>query len=426
MRPLVAIVGAMLVAIAGALEGRAQTAAATQSVSLADLERLALERHPALGAAEAAIESERARARQAGAWPNPTVGVDAEEIAFGGDEPRGAYGVFAEQTLVLGGKRRLGRAVFESAGARAEAERDRERQRILGAVRSRFYETLALERRVEVHERLATLAAEAVGVTAQLFNVGAADRPDFLEIEIESRRVVLELEAARDRVRAARQQLSALVGAEDVAAAPLAGSIDDPLPAIDRQAALAGILDGNPAIRIARARIAEARAATALARRESFPDLFLRGGAAYNRERWDAGAGAIGWEASVEAGVRVPLFNRNAGAIGAAQADERRADAELQRLEQSLRAGLAAEHAAYLTAAREAEAYRTEILPRAEEAYRLYLARYKEMGAAYPQVLVAQRSVFDLSARYLESVAAAWRSALRIQSLLAGNALEMD
>jgi hypothetical protein len=45
---------------------------------------------------------------------------------------------------------------------------------------------------------------------------------------------------------------------------------------------------------------------------------------------------------------------------------------------------------------RASEAYRWEILPRAEEGYRLYLSRYREMAAAYPQVLVAQRTLFEM------------------------------
>ena len=95
--------------------------------------------------------------------------------------------------------------------------------------------------------------------------------------------------------------------------------------------------------------------------------------------------------------MTVPLFNRNSAGVHAARADELRAEAERQRLELALRAEFAGVWAEYLSAARESETYRKEILPRAEEAYRLYLARYKEMAAAYPQVLVAQRRLLELS-----------------------------
>jgi len=84
----------------------------------------------------------------------------------------------------------------------------------------------------------------------------------------------------------------------------------------------------------------------------------------------------------------------------------------------------AAQFANYLTALRASEVYRAEILPRAEEAYRLYLSRYREMAAAYPQVLVAQRTFFEMSNEYLESLNEAWRAALQLQGFLAGDGLD--
>jgi outer membrane protein, heavy metal efflux system len=93
-------------------------------------------------------------------------------------------------------------------------------------------------------------------------------------------------------------------------------------------------------------------------------------------------------------------------------------------LELQLQSRAAVEFATYLTALRTSEAYRSEILPRAEEAYRLHLSRYREMAAAYPQVLVAQRTLFELSSDYLENLNQAWRAALRLQGFLAGDGLD--
>jgi outer membrane protein, heavy metal efflux system len=64
------------------------------------------------------------------------------------------------------------------------------------------------------------------------------------------------------------------------------------------------------------------------------------------------------------------------------------------------------------------EAYRDAILPRAEEAYRLYLARYKEMAAAYPQVLVARRGLLEATTDYVDALEQAWRQTVQLQSLL--------
>jgi cobalt-zinc-cadmium efflux system outer membrane protein len=415
-----------IIAVSGSVlsaQGQANARAA-EPLTLERLEQMALENNPTARAAQAAIEVARGRVRQAGAWPNPIAGYSGEEITGRKTDPRGEHGFFVEQTIPLGGKLRLGRSVFERAADEANARAELQRQRILSSVRTLFYEVLTTERRIEVNERLAALGSEATGVTAQLFNVGAADRPDFLESEIETRRVQLELSAARNRVFALRQQLAAVVGVLDIAGQSLSGNVDQPVPEIERDATLAALVESSPQIRAARATIARAQAQTALARRETYPDLFLFGGAAYNRELGEDTRQPIGWEGRIEAGISIPLFNRNQGGIAAARAEETAAQAELARLQLSLRARAASEFATYLTAIRSAESFRADILPRAEQAYTLYLARYREMGAAYPQVLVAQRGLFEMAREYLVHLETAWRSALRLQALLAGEGLE--
>jgi len=403
---------------------RAQTSSATPPITLEELERLALQNNPTASAAAAGIDAARGRTRQAGAWPNPVIGYSGEEIKTGDLDKRGEHGFFVEQTIPLGGKLRLSRSVFQKTLDQAEALRDLQRLRILSAVRQTFYAVLLTERRIEVQERLAALASEAVGVTAQLFNVGAADRPDYLEIEIESRRVQLQLNRSKNERFAARAQLAALTGVRDVADRPIAGNIDAAIPELQRDQVIRTLLEQSPELRAARAEFERTRAVTARAGRETFPDLFVRVGSAYNRELGEDTKRPIGWEGTLEAGISVPLFNRNSGVIAAARAEETRAQADVTRLELALQARASSQFANYLTALQASEAYRAEILPRAEEAYRLYLSRYREMAAAYPQVLVAQRTLFETSKEYLEHLNEAWRAAVQLQGLLAGDGLD--
>jgi outer membrane protein, heavy metal efflux system len=400
-----------------------QTAPTGAPITLAELESLALESNPTVSAARADIDAARGRATQAAKWPNPIAGYSGDELWAAGPPERGKHGFFVEQTIPLGGRLGLGRQVFERVAERAEALRDLQIQRVRSSVRILFYEALAAERRVEVQQRLATVARETVDVTAQLFNVGMADRPDYIAAQIEASRAELALEAAKNDVTAARHRLAAVVGRADVAGRPLAGSIDDAIPALERDAALREIFERSPELRAARAEVTRSQAVTALARRQTTPELFVRAGGVYDRERNEIRGRAIGWEGELETGVSLPLFNRNQGEVVASRAEETRAQAEVRRLELTLQSEASGEYATYLTSMRAADSYRKEILPQAEEAHRLYLARYKEMAAAYPQVIAAQRTLFELSRDYLESVGRAWRSALRLQGYLAGEGL---
>ena len=155
----------------------AQTTSTSPPITLSELEQLALQNNPTASAA-AAARSARGRTRQAGAWPNPVIGYSGEEIKAGARDVRGEHGFFVEQTVPLGGKLRLSRNVFQKTIEQAEAVRDLQRLRILSSVRQTFYSVLLTERRIEVQERLASLASEAVGVNAQL-SCWCGRRPDY-------------------------------------------------------------------------------------------------------------------------------------------------------------------------------------------------------------------------------------------------------
>lgn len=401
----------------------AQVGAAPEApLTLEDLERMALENNPTLRQAMTGVAAAQGRARQAGTWFNPTVGYAGEELKPGEVIRLGEHGVFFDQQIPLGGKLRLSRQVFEREAEQAGSLVDLQRERVLAAVRTLFYEILTTERRVEVLDRLSQLASEAVGISRQLYNVGAADRPDVLDSEVEADRIQLELMAARNRRFALWRRLAVTVGERSLTPRALAASVEA-LPEITRDAALADVLSRSPQVRAARAEIERTKAIVARARREPFPDLFVRVTPSYNRERLERGAGGvprpIGWElGALEAGVSVPLFNKNTGAIAAARADQTRAEAELGRIELATEARLALVFDDYLTALRATEIYRDRVLLRAGESYQLYLARYRQMAAAYPQVLVAQRTLFQMTEQYFQNLEKAWRAALRIRGFL--------
>ena len=391
---------------------------APASLTLEELERRALDNNPTLAQARAAVDASRGRAKQAGLLPNPTIGYSGDEISSGPVIRGGEHGFFVEQTIPLGGKLGLSRTVFQREVTQAEQITEAQRMRVVNTVRTLYYEALAAQQRVDVRQRLAQLATEAVDVSEQLFNTGAADRPDVLQSEVEAQQEQLALTAARNDLYRTWRRLASVVGDPTLEPAPLDGSIEAKVPELNREAIVSTVLEQSPQIRAARAAVERAEAALTRAKREPIPDLVLRGGPRYNRELLEANGRPVGWEAGVDVGLTIPLFNRNQGAIAAAAADLTRAQREIGRLELSLRSRAADVFDAYLTALRTSDSYRDQILPRAEEAYTLYLARYREMAAAYPQVLIAQRTVFQANEQYVNAAENAWRAAVELEGLL--------
>ncbi len=64
------------------------------------------------------------------------------------------------------------------------------------------------------------------------------------------------------------------------------------------------------------------------------------------------------------------------------------------------------------------------LLPRIQKAYDLYLAKYKQRAAAYPQALIAQRTLFQLETDYVVALESAWRAVVELRGFLLADGLE--
>ena len=122
-----------------------------------------------------------------------------------------------------------------------------------------------------------------------------------------------------------------------------------------------------------------------------------------------------GVQGGVQIGVQLPIFNRNQGNIAAAKADIESAKQEVERLRLQIARDVANLFRDYESGRDTVRQYKTEMLPRAEEAYRLYQANYQNMAAAYPQALISQRTLFQLEVDYVQSLGSVWRSSLAIR-----------
>jgi cobalt-zinc-cadmium efflux system outer membrane protein len=401
-----------------------QAAPAGQSLTLEQLLQMARMNNPTLGEAQAGIRKAAGRTLQAGLWPNPTVGYAGDEIR-GGSFRGGEQGVFIQQNVILGGKLDLDRKIFAEEGKQTEAEAEEQRLRVDSSVRIAFYKSLAAQEMVQTRTRLSGLAKDAVETTQQLFNIGQADEPDLLQAQVEADEADLAVLVAEQEQRRAWRVLSAVVGKPAMALEQLEGNLDD-LPSVDPDRMLETILRDSPAVKIAELSSARAEAALARARREIVPDLFLRAGLSNDFEPLgDATSRPVGLIGFAEVGVDLRLFNRNQGNVQAARADLDRANLEVQRVSLALRQMSAPVLENYASSRAVAEMYKSRTLPNAQRAYELYLQKYRQGAAAYPQALIAERTFFDLQANYISSLENVWINALTLQGLLLTDGLDV-
>lgn len=420
------VLAAQTVPAADALRRPAQDApAAAAELTLEQLQEMALANNPTLAQANAGVRASAGRSRQAGLWPNPTIGYSGDEIR-GGSYGGGEQGAFIQQNVILGGKLGLDRKIFDAEGKQAAAEADEQRLRVENGVRIAFYQSLAMQAMVETRARLRDIAKDAAETTRQLFNVGQADEPDVLEADVEADQNDLAVITEQQEQQRAWSVLAAVVGKPDLALAHLQGDLEK-LPEVNAEQILQTILRDSPAVKIAQLGVTRAEAESTRAQHESIPDLFLRAGYAYSFEQLDAvmPAKAVGSEAFAEAGVNLPIFNRNQGNIAAADADRERAKLEVQRVGLVLRQMAAPIMQNYASSRAIADRYKSRTLPNARKAYELYLVKYHEGAAAYPQVLIAQRTLVQLETSYINTLENVWISAAALQGLLVTDGLDL-
>jgi cobalt-zinc-cadmium efflux system outer membrane protein len=379
--------------------------------------------NPTLQQAAAIVRRAQAEAKQAALYPNPSVGYEGDQIR-GGSYGGGEQGGFVEQTIVLGGKLGLRRDIYEQQKRSDEVAAEAQLARVHNDVAQMFYNALSAQQMVTVRGRLLGVARDAVETAHQLANVGQADSPDVLQAEVEAEQADIDYTAAQRLYLEKFKALTARAGTPLLEIAPLDGALDAP-PEVDAARVVDSIVEHGPSAREAQQQVAIAEARLKDARREVVPDLQLKAGEQANLEQLNSDpVRRTGAQSFASVGIELPLWNRNQGNVQAAQADLEQARQEITRTQLSLREQAEVLAQNYLSAKSEAERYRTALLPRARRAYDLYLDKYRSMAQAYPQVIVSQRTLFELEVRYIDSLDRIWQNAIALQNFTLQGGLE--
>lgn len=385
-------------------------ASATGPVQVDELVKLAVGRNPRLGKATFAIDTAQGKHVQAGLYPNPVLAVLGDEL---GDRT-GPIGIITlpqfSQEIVTGRKLSLSQAVAAKEVDQATLALLRERYGVVGSVRAAFYDLYALERRIAVLDELAKLAGEAAKNGQTLLDGKQIARLDLVQLEVELARFRTQWEAARQELPGARKRLAAVVGDPRLAIGTAAGPFDD-LPLYDPERTLETVLATHPDVRSARVAVERAQAAIRRAEADPIPNLTFSTGYTYQGQNR-----SNDWLLGVSAPI--PVWNKNQGNIRSAKAELGMAIQDVSRVENELAEQVATALRSYSSSQKLAAQYRTEILPKAEETYKLSLDAFKGGQFEYLRVIQAQRAVAEARLEYNRALGDAWRSAAELSGLL--------
>ncbi len=396
-----------------------QGIASRPPLKLQDFLTMADRNNPTLQQAAAMVRRSEAEAAQAALYPNPSVGYEGDQIR-GGSYGGGEQGGFVAQTIVLGGKLGLRRDIYQQQKQSDQIAAEAQEKRVHSEVTRLFYHALSAQQTVLVRGRLLGLATDAAQTARQLANVGQADSPDVLQAEVEQEQAAIDYTVSQREFMQRFKSLAAVAGAPTTEIAPLDAAPDatlDAPPAIDEARIVDTIVQQGPTVKEAQQQVAVAGARLKAAKREVVPDLQLRAGEQQNLEALPEAPGRkTGAQSFASVGIEVPLWNRNQGNQQAASAEIEEARQEVTRSQLSLRRDADGLLQNYLSAKLETERYRTALLPRARRAYELYLAKYQNMAQAYPQVIVSQRTLFELEVHYIDALDRMWQNAIALEN----------
>lgn len=345
---------------------------------------------------DADVELARAAAADAGAWPDPELSYEREdldgEITPGSREE--TFGV--RQTFDLSA-RRFGRwRAARQQVAASELGREFRLQERAAAVRALFRETLAQQRRLEEVRRWAERLGRMADSMARRFEAGDVSAYDRGRIDRERASGAARLAIEEARLTALAARLAADLGQPDAPVPVLEGTLLDPTPLPARDG-LRERIASRPDLRALEREVRAAAIARGAARRWWIPDPSVGAGV----KRTAAGdAREEGW--ILEIGVPLPLFDRGKGERLRAGAELRARQARLRLATDAALARAGGLHAQAARLQEAARAFRAEAVEPAAPLVEAAEAAYDAGELGILELLDAYRSALDAHLQALE------------------------
>lgn len=372
----------------------------------------ALARNPELAAVAEGVKASEGRSRQAAAWPNPELELLAAE--FGGSGARTGYdsaesSVAISQTVELGGKRGLRRAVAQSEARLAGWDLESKRLEIATRTKQAYIDAQVAQGRVALADSLRGVAEGVLRAAGERVKSGKVPVLEEVKAGVEVATARIGYDRARREFEMARIRLATLMGESAAWFTNVAGSLDCSTNALQQWKAT--IVPGElPEVATRREAVLCAKESLSLAQATRIPDLSVNVGASRFEE--DAS-----YAASVGLSIPLPVLDLNEGAILEARANAARAEWELRASELRATVELTEGLSRVEMAMSEAMAMQKELLPAVQQAFDAAQAGYREGKLGHLDVLDSQRTLTEARMRHLEVLGEYHKAAADVERL---------
>ena len=368
-----------------------------------DAIRIALETNPEVVAARAEWEAAKARAVQAGAFPDPELELEYEELP--GATDLGAFGernLGATQTVEFPLKWwRRRRAAQQAANATQSSVLEATRQEISLRVKTAYDRVLLNQERLEFNRENVQLIQSFLTKARLRREAGDVPSLDVIRAEVETGRAANRLSQMHSDLDDARATLNALLGREIRMPFRLSSNLDYQ-PSSQKLSNLQELaLKRRPEIRGADSALASARSQYGAARAALFPDVRV----GVFRQTIDAPTGDEGfWR--VGFGLELPLWGAVRQRAEQAEAKAAAAQAAAEGTGARLQVLLDVERALLQlrNAEQQVQLFQGKIMAAAERAFEVAGRSYREGKTTYLDVLEAQRALMEVREEYASAL----------------------
>ncbi len=378
------------------------TAQETLRLSRADAIHEALARNPSLVAARAQVEEARAAVVTATAFADPTLALDVSgQSHLLNPASRTASDQGVGFTVPFPGKRKLRGEVATADLKAAEFNVTQLQQQIASQTAQAYDAILVALRHRENLQQAKGYASDFVQKTQARYLAGTVAKVDVVKAQTDLASAENNLIANERAIATARASLNRLLGR--MAGAPIettdALTVPADIPAVEALEQLAQT--SRPELQSLAAQLQGAAAATRLAKEFWAPDFNL------SATRNAADGTPTTFTSGVSIGVPIFFWQHKRGEVASAQHREEELQANVNDTRAQVSLDVQTAFANASTSLRQAIFIRDELLPEAQEVYRVASVSYGLGGLSALDLLDAKRTLLDAESQYVDALGAA-------------------
>jgi len=286
---------------------------------------------------------------------------------------------------------------------------------LITQIQAKYYAVLVAEEAVRVSQALAAFTDQAYRVQIEQLKGGEAAAYEPMQLRVLAMQARAALVQSRNRYYSGWKQLAATMNMPDMPPTQLAAETDVQVPTLRFDSAVEYMLRNHTDVRAAEIGIQKAQVDLRLAEVTPIPDFNL-----YSAIQKDYTGPPFGVTWNMQAGLRLPIWDKNVGGILQAQGQLARNRQQIDIVRNGLVSTLADAFERYENNRAILDYYRNQILPDQARAYRGVYERHQQQPdrVTFGDVINAQQTLATTITNYIVALNNQWIAVTDLLNIL--------